>query len=119
MQVILRNYNKNPSVFINVKLNTFITEVANQLFEVSQELWALRNGPNADQLTEDRVYKLRGNPERMSNDLRKFWFLSYKAQLQLTTLLLSIEQLLYNEFNPNLLQTRKDEKINPQAKLTV
>ena len=29
MQVILRNYNLNPSVFINVKLNTFITEVAN------------------------------------------------------------------------------------------
>ena len=28
MDVILRNYNSNPAVFINTKLNMFITEVA-------------------------------------------------------------------------------------------
>ena len=36
----------------------------------------------------------------------------------MTALLLSIEQLLYNEFNPNLLQSRHEEKLDAQAKLT-
>ena len=36
MEVILRNYNQNPAVFINTKLNVYITEVANHLFSVSQ-----------------------------------------------------------------------------------
>jgi hypothetical protein len=51
LQVILRKYNTNPSVFINVKLNMFITEVATQLFKVSQELYALRGGTGSDMLT--------------------------------------------------------------------
>ena len=36
MEVILRNYNQNPAVFVNTKRNMFITEVASQLFGVSQ-----------------------------------------------------------------------------------
>ena len=28
LEVILRNYNHNPAVFINIKINVFITEVA-------------------------------------------------------------------------------------------
>lgn len=35
IDVILRNFNQNPAVFINTKLNMFITEVATQLFSVS------------------------------------------------------------------------------------
>ena len=41
-EVILRNYNHNPSVFINTKLNMFISEVATQLFSVSQHLYTMR-----------------------------------------------------------------------------
>ena len=36
MNVILRNYNQNPSVFINVKLNVFISDLATQMFAISQ-----------------------------------------------------------------------------------
>jgi len=36
--VILRMYNYNPSVFINVKLNAFITDVSQELYEVSKQL---------------------------------------------------------------------------------
>jgi len=36
----------------------------------------------------------------------------------MTALLLSIEQLLYNEYNPNLLQSRHEEKLDAQARLT-
>ena len=42
IEVILRNYNQNPAVFINTKLNIFITEVATQLFAVSQQIYTLR-----------------------------------------------------------------------------
>jgi len=35
LDVILRNFNNNPAVFINAKVNVFITEVATQLFSVS------------------------------------------------------------------------------------
>jgi len=42
VEVILRNYNHNPAVFINSKLNMFITDVATQLFTVSQHLYAMR-----------------------------------------------------------------------------
>ena len=35
----------------------------------------------------------------------------------LTTLLLSIEQLLQNEYNPNLLQTKKDSNLDAQGQL--
>ena len=41
LEVILRNYNHNPAVFINTKINVFITEVATQLFSVSQHLYAM------------------------------------------------------------------------------
>ena len=41
-EVILRNYNHNPAVFINTKLNMFISDVASQLFSVSQQIFALR-----------------------------------------------------------------------------
>lgn len=48
----------------------------------------------------------------MTNTQRQYKYLCHQAQLQLTALLLSIEQLLYNEYNPNLLQTRQDEKLD-------
>ena len=54
-------------------------------------------------LKKNKIERLRENPERMTNIQRKYKYLCYQAQLQLTSLLLSIEQLLYNEYNPNLL----------------
>ena len=39
--VILRIYNKNPAVFINTKLNTFILNVSMKLQSVAQELFSL------------------------------------------------------------------------------
>jgi hypothetical protein len=91
MEVILRNYNQNPAVFINTKLNVFISELANQLFSVSQQLYALRQDDTEGMLKTIKIERLRENPERMTNTQRKYKYLCYKAQLQLTSLLLSIE----------------------------
>lgn len=40
--IILRQFNANPSVFLNKKLNTFITDVSTELYKVSQEFFKLR-----------------------------------------------------------------------------
>jgi len=69
-------------------------------------------------LKKIKIDRLRENPELMTNTQRKYKYLCYQAQLQLTSLLLSIEQLLYNEYNPNLLQTRQDENLDAQSRLT-
>jgi DNA-directed RNA polymerase subunit F len=42
-QIILRMYNRNPSVFINQKLTAFITNLAERLYFLSQELYELKN----------------------------------------------------------------------------
>ena len=118
IEVILRNYNHNPAVFINTKLNIFITEVASQLFSVSQQIYTLRQDDTEGMLQASKIYAIRDHPERMSETQRKYKYYCHQAQLQLTTLLLSLEQLLYNEYNPNLLQTRQDEKLDAQARLT-
>jgi hypothetical protein len=47
-QVILRIYNRNPAVFINLKLNTFITAISQQIYEVAQELFRIRNERDSD-----------------------------------------------------------------------
>lgn len=47
---------------------------------------------------------------------RRFRYTCYKAQLLLTALLLSIEQLLHNAFNPNLLQTKKEDNLDARDK---
>ena len=118
IDVILRNFNQNPAVFINTKLNMFITEVATQLFSVSQYLYAKRQDDTLGELKAEKIARLIENPERMSANQRQYKYLCSQAQLQMTALLLSIEQLLYNEFNPNLLQSRHEEKLDAQAKLT-
>jgi hypothetical protein len=91
--VILRQFNSNPSVFINTKLHMFITEIAAELYKVSQSLFQFR------QSGQDPS-KFDKGPDMP--DFEKIYFYNcYKAQLLLTSLLLSIEQLSQNEFNPN------------------
>ena len=104
-QVILRMYNRNPAVFINVKLNSFITDVARELQEVFMLFLRIRSSEKKDIGDLTRKHDSMGQ----ASNLQKFFqYLQYKAQLLLTTLLLSIEQLLQNEYNPNLLQTKKE-----------
>ena len=47
-QVILRMYNRNPAVFINVKLNSFITDVARELQEVFMLFLRIRSSEKKD-----------------------------------------------------------------------
>ena len=79
MEVILRNYNRNPAVFINTKLNGFISEVANQLFSVSQQLYALRQDDSEGMLTAVKIDRLCENPEKMTNMQRRYKYLCYQA----------------------------------------
>lgn len=124
--IILRMYNKNPAVFINIKLNTFITKVAEILYDVSKKLFQISQNEDVSQLANS-VKTMRStttspskggrSAEHLSNKQKQFHYLNYKGLLSLTTLLLSVEQLIYNEFNPNLLQTKKEEKLDGQALL--
>jgi len=71
----------------------FITEIAAELYKVSQSLFQFR------QSGQDPS-KFDKGPDMP--DFEKIYFYNcYKAQLLLTSLLLSIEQLSQNEFNPN------------------
>jgi hypothetical protein len=47
-QVILRMYNRNPAVFINVKLNSFITDVAKEIQEVFMLFFRIRSREKKD-----------------------------------------------------------------------
>lgn len=67
MDVILRNYNHNPAVFINTKLNMFITEVATQLFAVSQQLYSLKQDDADGMLKAIKIQRLVENPEKMTD----------------------------------------------------
>ena len=68
-QIILRMYNRNPAVFINVKLNSFITDVAKEIQEVSWQLFRIRNRETKD---IDELTRKVDNPAQMSN-LQKYF----------------------------------------------
>ena len=81
IEVILRNYNHNPAVFINTKLNIFITEVASQLFTVSQQLYTLRQDDTEGILKLSKLQRLSENPQKMTDTQRKYKYLCHQAQL--------------------------------------
>jgi len=70
--VILRVYNKNPAVFINTKLNTFILNVSIKLQSVAQELFKLGQIED-NQLDAD----LSQHSPKQSPLKKKFKYLSY------------------------------------------
>ena len=50
--IILRVYNKNPAVFINMKLNPFITDITKQIDLDRQTLYALRMRSEFDNISK-------------------------------------------------------------------
>ena len=74
-KVILRMYNCNPAVFIGTKLTSFITEVSAKIYKLSQKLYDLNSK--------------RSQQEKSVN--ARYQYYCYKAQVLLTTLLLSLE----------------------------
>ena len=85
--MIVRVYNRDPSVFIREKLNSFILEICKETNLVARELFDLRK----QNIEED-----------IRTDLQpKFEHLCHKSSLLLSSLLLSLEQLLFNDANQN------------------
>jgi hypothetical protein len=92
-KVILRIYNRNPAVFIGNSLTSFITDVSANIYKLSQKLYDFNSKHTPEEKTDNPQYQ----------------YYCYKAQVLLTSLLLSLEQLLNNEFNPNLPNPRRNE----------
>lgn len=99
-QVILRLYNCNPAVFIDYKLTTFITKLSDDIYNLSRDLYDLKN-----QIQQTKQEQAGWSESYLQT---KYQFTCYKALVLLTALLLSLEQLLTNDFNPNLQQIRRN-----------
>lgn len=47
-EVIIRIYNKNPSIYIKEKLNNFILDIATELHSVAVELFKLKQSKDEE-----------------------------------------------------------------------
>lgn len=105
--VILRVYNKNPAVFIDQNLPAFITAVCNELQTVAQkliiDLQAISENQLRVNLQTREIEDVKGtmSGEELVDLTRRFFYCQYQSLLMLTSLMLSIEQLLCNRANPN------------------
>jgi len=106
-KVILRIFNKNPAVFLDIGLNKLIEDVCQLLQGVAQmlimDLQVIEeNGLKIDAQSRSIVDPKQAFDEEKRQEFQKgFNYRQYQALLMLTSLLLAIEQLLSNPFNPN------------------
>ena len=106
--IILRVYNKNPNVYIKKKLEDFTLKIVEELEKVQQNLYNLKNSEDISVFSQP--IEEHENPGDVVHSRKKFFFECHQAQLKLTALLLSIEQLL-NDENPNVRNFRRDDHL--------
>lgn len=87
--IMLRVYNKNPNVYIKMPLNTFIKDIVEELDNVQEDLYALKNSEEVDQLSRPITPDM--DPDEIPLNHKKFYHVCHRAMLLLSALLLSIE----------------------------
>lgn len=87
--IMLRVYNKNPNVYIKMPLNTFIKDIVEELDNVQEDLYALKNSEEVDQLSRPITPDM--DPDEIPLNHKKFHHVCHRAMLLLSALLLSIE----------------------------